>query len=227
MPISTIHVYLMKGTLASGVVSYVKLADIKDFPDMGGNPELLETTTLSNEFQTFIPGVKSQSGLEFTMNWDFAIYSTLLSLSADNYYEIRFGVNGEKGKFRVQGQSGAWVVGGGVNSVVDMKFIIVPSTHISKVPKVGVLAVTSTAGGAGKTSISVTPSLGSGNSYVYKTAVSVALPMYDDICNSGTGYTIWNGTSEITAVSGHEIVIVEKNSLSQARKTGKKTVVIG
>ena len=51
MAISTYKVFLMK---ASGG-TYTKLIDIKDFPDLGGAPEMLETTTLSDKMQTYIP----------------------------------------------------------------------------------------------------------------------------------------------------------------------------
>ena len=32
--------------------TYEKLVDIKDYPDIGGSPETLETTTLSDSMQT-------------------------------------------------------------------------------------------------------------------------------------------------------------------------------
>ena len=40
MAISTYKVFLMK----KGTSTYEKLVDIKDFPDLGGAPEMLETT---------------------------------------------------------------------------------------------------------------------------------------------------------------------------------------
>ena len=40
--------------------AYEKLVDIKSFPDLGGAPELLETTTLSDSMQTYIEGIQSQ-----------------------------------------------------------------------------------------------------------------------------------------------------------------------
>ena len=48
MAISTYKVFLMKKTTDA----YEKLIDIKDFPDLGGAPEMLETTTLSDRMQT-------------------------------------------------------------------------------------------------------------------------------------------------------------------------------
>ena len=64
MAISTYKVFLMKKTSET----WSKLIDIKDFPDLGGSPELLETTTLSDKMQTYIPGIQSLDALEFTAN---------------------------------------------------------------------------------------------------------------------------------------------------------------
>jgi hypothetical protein len=51
MAISTYQVFLMLGE--------EKLIDIKDFPDLGGAPETLDTTTLSDNMTTSIPGIQS------------------------------------------------------------------------------------------------------------------------------------------------------------------------
>ena len=50
--------------------TYEKLVDIKDYPDIGGSPETLETTTLDEtEYKTYIDGLKDLGGaLEFTFN---------------------------------------------------------------------------------------------------------------------------------------------------------------
>lgn len=48
MAINTYKVFLMKGATSGGNTTWTKLIDIKDFPDLGGSPEMLETTTLSD-----------------------------------------------------------------------------------------------------------------------------------------------------------------------------------
>lgn len=87
------------------------------------------------------------------------------------------------------------------------------------------LTVTSVAGTAsGKTQITVDLALASGCSYKYKAAASPALPTYDQVCT--TGYTAWDGVSEITATNGHTIVIVEVTTDgNKARGVGQATVV--
>ena len=50
MAISTYKVFLMKkGTTGD---TYEKIIDIKEFPDLGGAPEMLETTNCSDPAQT-------------------------------------------------------------------------------------------------------------------------------------------------------------------------------
>ena len=65
MAISTYKVFLMKSTDGT---TYEKLIDIKDFPDLGGAPEMLETTTLTDGMQTYIPGIQSLDAMEFNAN---------------------------------------------------------------------------------------------------------------------------------------------------------------
>jgi hypothetical protein len=87
----------------------------------------------------------------------------------------------------------------------------------------GTLTVTSEAGATtGTTKITVTPALESGHSYVYKTASTVAAPALNDDCS--TGYTMWNGSADITAVTGNVIRIVEVDDQYRAKKTGSATV---
>lgn len=136
MAISTKGITLMRGTTAGSTVSYTKLVDIKDFPDIGGAPEAIETTTLSDKAQTFMKGIESNDTLEFTANYDKAAYESLLALSeieAPQDYAVYFGEDGISGKFGLKGQLAVWVAGGGVNGVVEMKIAIVPATAIEKI----------------------------------------------------------------------------------------------
>lgn len=129
MAISTYGVYLMhKGT----GTTYTKLIDIKDFPDLGGAPEMLETTTLSDSMQTYIEGIQSSDALEFTANYTKADYDTLVALKGTNEgYAVYFGETGKDGKFEFSGYLSVRVNGGGVNEVVGMTISITPSTAIT------------------------------------------------------------------------------------------------
>ena len=120
--------------------SYTKLIDIKEFPDLGGDPEMLETTTLSDKMQTYIAGNQSMDGLSFTANYDLADYKALKALEGkDEKYAVWFGgtetagtltPTGSDGKFSFDGQLTAYPTGGGVNEVVDIGITIAPSTPI-------------------------------------------------------------------------------------------------
>lgn len=137
MAISTYKIFLMK----KGDSAYEKLVDIKEFPDLGGAPEMLETTTLSDNMQTYIPGIQSLDALEFTANYTKEDYTKLKALDGvENDYAVWFGGTGEgeslvptgsDGKFQFKGQLSVFPVGGGVNEVVDMTITIAPSTPIT------------------------------------------------------------------------------------------------
>ena len=138
MAISTYKIFLMSSTDGS---TYTKLIDIKSFPDLGGAPEMLETTTLSDAMQTYIPGIQSLDALEFEANYTKADFTKLKALEGkEQQYAVWFGgtVEGETltptgsdGKFKFKGQLSVYPVGSGVNEVVNMNINIAPSTPIT------------------------------------------------------------------------------------------------
>lgn len=137
MAISTYKVFLMMKKDAA----YEKLVDIKDFPDLGGSPEMLETTTLSDKMQTYIPGIQNLDALEFTANYTKTDFAKLKQLDGvEHDFAVWFGgteeanvltPTGSDGKFEFKGQLSVFPVGGGVNEVVDMTITIAPSTPIT------------------------------------------------------------------------------------------------
>ena len=123
---STMHTYLLYKD--SGSSSYSKLADIKDYPAMGGSPEQIETTTLSNEKATFVNGVQSMPTFEFLANYTKDDYKTISDLGTQTVYDfaLAFGKSatnayGELGVFTWKGQISVWVEGGGVNAAREMR----------------------------------------------------------------------------------------------------------
>ena len=139
MAISTYKVFLMHK--AAAAEAYTKLIDIKEFPDLGGEPEMLETTTLSDKMQTYIAGIQSLEGLSFLSNYDKADYAKLKALEGKKeQYAVWFGgteaggvvtPDGSNGKLSFDGELSVYPVGGGVNEVVDMNITIAPSTVIT------------------------------------------------------------------------------------------------
>lgn len=138
MAISTYKVFLMHK--ASSEDTYKKLIDIKEFPDLGGEPEMLETTTLSDNMQTYIAGIQSMDGLSFSANYDMTEYQKLKALEGKKEsYAVWFGgtessgtvtPDGSNGKFAFDGELSVYPVGGGVNEVVGMNITIAPSSPI-------------------------------------------------------------------------------------------------
>lgn len=137
MAISTYKIFLMQKVDEA----WQKLIDIKEFPDLGGSPEMLETTTLSDRMQTYIPGIQSLDALEFNANYTLADYKKLKALEGkENEYAVWFGgteagdtvtPTGADGKFKFKGSLSVYANGGGTNEVVEMTITIAPSTVIS------------------------------------------------------------------------------------------------
>lgn len=140
MAISTYKVFLMHKKDSVGN-TYEKLIDIKEFPDLGGDPEMLETTTLSDKMQTYIAGIQSMDALTFTANYALADYKKLLALAnKTESYAVWFGgtedgstltPTGSDGKFKFDGQLVCYPTGGGTNEVVSLNISIAPSTPIT------------------------------------------------------------------------------------------------
>ena len=137
MAISTYKIFLMQKDTAA----WKKLIDIKEFPDLGGAPEMLETTTLSDKMQTYIPGIQSLDSLEFSANYTLEDYKALKAMEGtEKEYAVWFGgtesgdtvtPTGESGKFKFKGALSVYANGGGTNEVVGMTINIAPSTAIT------------------------------------------------------------------------------------------------
>lgn len=137
MAINTYKIFLMIKKEAD----WEKLIDIKDFPDLGGAPEMLETTTLSDRMQTYIPGIQSLDSLEFSTNYSLDNYKKLKELEGKEYeYAVWFGgtelgdtvtPTGSEGKYKFKGMLSTYPGGAGVNEVVGMPITIAPSTPIT------------------------------------------------------------------------------------------------
>lgn len=125
MAISTYLATLKWGATADAVA---KVVDIKDFPDLMGEPNMLETTTLSDAAQTFIPGIKSMDIMAFTYNYTKADFD---KVKADEgkalYYELAFS---DGSAFVWQGSHVATLPGKGVDEVIEAGIAIAPSTTV-------------------------------------------------------------------------------------------------
>lgn len=100
--------------------------------------------------------------------------------------------------------------------------LIIASITLDGTSGLDTLTVTSIAGAEiGDTKVTVTPEIESGHVYKYKTAADCKLPEYG--ANVRT-WASWDGTSDITATTGNEILIVEADANYRAVKAGITTV---
>ena len=140
MATGTYKTFLMHG---SGTTpTWAKLVDITEFPDIGSDPEMLETTTLSDKMRTFILGIQNNEGMNFNANYDKTDYQALKALEGkDEQYAVWFGgtesgcvvtPTGSEGKFSFNGELAVHVTGGSVNEVRGMAISIAPSTVITE-----------------------------------------------------------------------------------------------
>ena len=102
---------------------------IKSYPDLGAAPTPIEVTTLSDDAQKFIPGIRSMAAMEFVANYDSAQF-TILADSEDKEltYKLNFGTD----SYEFSGKHNALIVGGGLNAAVDMKVVVLPTSKINK-----------------------------------------------------------------------------------------------
>ena len=99
---------------------------IKDFPSLLGKRNSLETTTLSDDAQTFIQGIRSQSeSFDFTANYDPAVYAEINALDDVQKCSLTFS---DGSGYTWDGTLSASVNEGSVDAVVEMTISIVPNT---------------------------------------------------------------------------------------------------
>ena len=125
MAISTHGVELRWGESAETVA---KVVDIKDFSDLMSDPEMLETTTLSDAQVTNIPGIRGSDMLTFTCNYTSAEFATVNDAANKHlYYELSFS---DGSKFTWQGQHTCGVPGKSVNEVIEYTINCAASTAV-------------------------------------------------------------------------------------------------
>lgn len=124
---TTIGTILKFGTTQG---SLTELCKIKSFPQLGGEREQIESTDLTDDFQTFEPGVQSVDSMTFTCNFVVANYLTVKSNAMkEGYFELDFGATG--GKATWQGKYDVFVNEGEVNGLIEYSLVCYPSSGIT------------------------------------------------------------------------------------------------
>lgn len=141
MPISTSNTHLYY----SKTGTWTEVAPIKTVPAMFGEPETLETTTLSDSAQTYIQGIKKVDGnLQFGMNYDGAVVDSIIAMKGTSYTWLLV-VGGtvtagttpalstdNKGAFTWAGTCDVGISEAKVNAVYESTLYVSPSTPITK-----------------------------------------------------------------------------------------------
>ena len=112
--------------LKYGSDSPTTVVKIKDFPSLLGKRNSLETTTLSDDAQTFISGIRSQSeSFDFTANYDSEVYAAINALNEVQKCSLEFS---DGSGYTWDGYLSASVNEGSVDAVLEMTISITPST---------------------------------------------------------------------------------------------------
>lgn len=100
---------------------------IKDFPEILGQRSALETTTLSDDAQTFIPGIRqTPEDFPFLANYDATAYEEINAMDGvDNECKLTFS---DGSGFSWKGGVNATINEGSVDAVLEMTIHTVPST---------------------------------------------------------------------------------------------------
>lgn len=115
-----------KTSLKYGPTSPTTEVVIKDFPSLLGKRNALETTTLQDDAQTFIQGIRAQSeSFEFTANYDATVYASINELEEVQKCSLTFS---DGSGYTWDGYLSASVNEGSVDAVLEMTISIVPAT---------------------------------------------------------------------------------------------------
>ena len=139
-PISTYQTYLLYKK--SSETTYKKLIDIKDTPDKGGAPEMIDVTTLSDKMKKNIPGIQSTSELSYSANYVPSNFAEIKALEGEelDFVEALGGTFDDGGNLTAAGHNGinkfsgkmsVYMTGGGVNEAHGIKITIANSTEIA------------------------------------------------------------------------------------------------
>lgn len=139
MAMSTYKTFLMKKNGAT----YEKLIDIKSVPAMGAERNTIDVTSLSDDTETMIPGIKRLGdGLQFTCNYTQEGFYAIDQLGVDTDYDFAVwkggtgsGVDvvptGSDGKWEFKGKITVGTSEGDVDSAFEMVVTIFPSTSVT------------------------------------------------------------------------------------------------
>lgn len=137
MAINTYKTYLLSSDSENG--TYAKVCTIKDYPDLGGDPNQLDSTDLECAGYTYIKGIEqTPNTFEFTANYDKSAFQTISGTTGKKWYKVAFNsatsgtpavtTYGQDGYWKFEGEISVKVSGKGVDEVREMVIQIVPNS---------------------------------------------------------------------------------------------------
>lgn len=110
----------------NGGVSFKEIEDLMEVPELGGDPEKIDVTTLTDKTKKYIPGVKDLGDLQFKFLYD--------NSTVDSNYRILKGLEDKKEvtSFKVQYPDGtAHEFDALVNVKMDAAAVNAPLTFVA------------------------------------------------------------------------------------------------
>ena len=129
MGLSTINTVLKLGGSRADAE---QLCRITGYPNLRDDPDLIESTDFQDYEETYVPGVVTQSAMEFLANYNAEDFAKLTQdeHKLHQYYRLEMGPDGDDGIFVWLGSHGVKVNGMGVNEVRTMTITCIPESGI-------------------------------------------------------------------------------------------------
>lgn len=127
MAFSSYNSKLMYNSGTAETPTWTQLCSIKGIPQIGGEPEQIETTTLDDSVTTNIDGIQSQDAMSMTNNYEPEVYDTIKALEGtEKQLSIWLGNDGTgaKGKFTGKGKVSVYINEADTNAVVEMTIVV-------------------------------------------------------------------------------------------------------
>lgn len=129
---TTINTFLMHSTSENG--TWDKVVDITSYPDIFTAPEKLDISDMSSKQKKYTPGMVDLPDYEFGFIYDKTAYESMKALEGKGeFYQLRFGANGEYGAWQWKGDVFATPTSGSVGSAREGKLICYPAGEVTPV----------------------------------------------------------------------------------------------
>lgn len=137
--LSTIGTFLMNLDTES---SAKKLVDITSYPDLGGERNTIDITTLSDPTEQSTPGVQKGGTLQFEANYTKENWAAVQAVCDGNKHKFglyfdsgatglaNYTPTGDVGKFKFSGEVSTYINGGSTNEARKMTIIVYLQSEI-------------------------------------------------------------------------------------------------